>query len=107
MLNRKPGEEDSKGRQSGNLSWRLTRGEVHDTSSSSGFIWKIDPGKLPLNRASVFYSPVKDAYRLVSGNQVLETQNGWAAGCHEFENVFRKEEKDWKQVYLARKGNLK
>lgn len=55
----------------------------------------------------MFYSPVKDAYQLVSGNKVMESQNGWAAGCYEFDNLFRKEEKDWKQVYLARKGKLK
>ena len=47
---------------------------------------------------------MKDEYiRVSSGNEVTK---GWQNGAAEFQNVARKEENDWKNVYLARQGGL-
>jgi hypothetical protein len=43
-----------------------------------------------------------DEYVRHSNNN--EVTRSWQSGAHEFHNVARKEEKDWKMVYLARKG---
>ena len=43
-----------------------------------------------------------DEYVRPSNNN--EVTRSWQSGAHEFHNVARKEEKDWKMVYLARKG---
>ena len=46
----------------------------------------------------VEYSCVQDMYTRVGG----DTMQGWGAAVQEVENVLRKEETDWRMVYLAR-----
>jgi PNGase C-terminal domain, mannose-binding module PAW len=43
-----------------------------------------------------------DEYIRVSNN--MEVTKKWQNGAAEFQNVARKEERDWKMTYLARKG---
>ncbi|XP_050295790.1 peptide-N(4)-(N-acetyl-beta-glucosaminyl)asparagine amidase [Anthonomus grandis grandis] len=102
MVERKPEDGESKGRQSGDALWRLTRGETQETPQ---FIWEIDVDALEDNAATVRYSSAKDVYELVSCNKVKKSVKKWNLGCFEFSNIMRKEEKDWKQVYLARTEN--
>ncbi|XP_066262636.1 peptide-N(4)-(N-acetyl-beta-glucosaminyl)asparagine amidase [Euwallacea similis] len=104
LTEKKPGIEDEKGRQSGDISWRVSRGEIEEPPK--GFVWKIDPAAyLSMHRATVRYSSSNDCYELVSGNELKDSKEGWASGCYFHQNIFRKVEDDWKQVYLARNEN--
>jgi len=48
------------------------------------------------------YNVVSDEYKRVSSANDATRQ--WQNGASEFQNVARKEEKDWKMIYLARLG---
>jgi len=48
------------------------------------------------------YNVVSDEYKRVSSANDATRQ--WQNGASEFQNVARKEEKDWKMIYLARQG---
>lgn len=50
---------------------------------------------------TISYYSAKDEYRREpSGERVT----GWGSGAFASKNMFRKEEKDWKTVYLCRTG---
>lgn len=50
---------------------------------------------------TISYHTATDEYRReLSGERVT----GWSTGAFASENMFRKEEKDWKTVYLCRTG---
>ncbi|XP_052743843.1 peptide-N(4)-(N-acetyl-beta-glucosaminyl)asparagine amidase [Bicyclus anynana] len=94
MVERQPTDYESHGRISGSKEWRLERGEMgkakHHTFEFSA------PGT-----TTVTYCAAPDQYR-VSCNDAQHTVDGWHDGVWDVNNVFRKVEKDWRQVYLAR-----
>lgn len=53
---------------------------------------------------SIRYSCVADKYEMFAGKRKVREIENWAAGVFKRENIFRKVEKDWKMVYLCRKG---
>ncbi|GBP13953.1 Peptide-N(4)-(N-acetyl-beta-glucosaminyl) asparagine amidase [Eumeta japonica] len=95
LVERKPSDYDNEGRISGSLQWRKQRGELGETKSHV-FDFK------ELGRYSIQYVTSKDEYRIYKNGGEYEIINTWCDGTFEAKNVFRKEEKDWKMVYIAR-----
>jgi peptide-N4-(N-acetyl-beta-glucosaminyl)asparagine amidase len=97
-------ESEMQGRQSGSLAWRLARQEIHeeDQPGQNGYEWQICSNKIPRSDFQLTYDPVSDSYRNSCNANILK---GWRNGTFYVENIFRKEEKDWKMVYLARQEN--
>ena len=96
-------DEESLGRQSGSLAWRLARAET-ELETSKEFVIKPTPSEEDSMIIDISYDICKDVYiRKSNGDQ---ESKGWASMASEVENLFKKEELDWKMVYLARKGNF-
>lgn len=83
--------------------WRLFRGETQ-VSEISLHVWQINDNDIVNNSIILRYSPSLDKYKFTSGDKTLKEIDSWSKGAHEHFKIFRKEEKDWKMVYLARKG---
>lgn len=93
-------EETLQGRTSGSLAWRLARGEISsDDSSSTPYVWKPSSGEVLTKKMVMNYCSAKDEYTNGSGDVILSQ---WKKGTFEVKNMFRKEELDWKNVYLCR-----
>lgn len=75
--------------------WRLGRGEAQTSNESANFVWFISG-----DAGVIRYSSSLDEYEF-NGN--VKKKN-WFSGVFEHNGVFRKEEKDWKMVYLCRNG---
>lgn len=64
------------------------------------------PSEIEAKQFNLKYSCAKDTYiRYLENSGVqesLETKEDWTSCIYLAENVFRKEELDWKMVYLAR-----
>lgn len=102
FFNRKLRDQEQIGRSSGSLDWRLSRGEIQQ-SDPTEHTWVINDVDASDNIVSLRYSSALDQYEYATAkNKVLK--KGWMLGIFEQEGVFRKEEKDWKMAYLARKG---
>lgn len=82
----------------------MDRGEIQNEEDSQ-FEWHINASDLINDSATIRYSAAKDVYEFVTGGVVKSSRKKWLEGCFTHANLIRKEEKDWKQVYLARKGN--
>ncbi|XP_051167402.1 peptide-N(4)-(N-acetyl-beta-glucosaminyl)asparagine amidase isoform X2 [Leptopilina boulardi] len=92
------------GRISGSLAWKLARGETQVTRQKYQK-WIIPKGT---KHYELRYFVVKDIYEVSIENNksLLETRIGWQEGIAENEGgIFRKEESDWKMVYLARSSD--
>ncbi|KAJ8678850.1 hypothetical protein QAD02_014637 [Eretmocerus hayati] len=101
-------EADSQysGRTSGSLAWRISRGETSATALKS-MKWCIPQDVLNFEMT---YSIVDDTYTAkdLTQNEILDKRNGWNNGIESVSGgIFRKEEADWKMVYLARSPNSK
>jgi len=108
------GNEQYSGRTSGSKEWRESRGEIgsspscssqQSTSTSSSAVKQsksIIPSAEELQACLFYleYNPVTNAYlRSNNGKEVRE----WQSLVTRYRNVARKEELDWKKVYLCRK----
>lgn len=107
-LFRKPSDDDERGRQSGEAAWRLDRGEIQSEElpklpKLEG--WHINPSDLINDSATIRYSATKDVYEFLTGGVVKGSRKKWSEGCYTHFNLIRKEERDWKQVYIARRRN--
>ena len=96
-------EEESQGRQSGSLAWRLSRAET-ELESSKTIVIKPKPLEEESMIIDILFDITKDIYvRKSNGDEQI---SGWSNLAFEVDNLMKKEELDWNMVYLARKGNL-
>ncbi|XP_069675697.1 peptide-N(4)-(N-acetyl-beta-glucosaminyl)asparagine amidase isoform X2 [Periplaneta americana] len=100
---RQPTDNERKGRSSGSLAWRLARGEA-GAEVHPQFVWKPTASEVAAGSLRVQYSCVLDRYVRVFGQEEIA---GWQNGAFLVNSVFRKEEKDWKMAYLARREGCK
>ncbi|KAH9524490.1 Peptide-N(4)-(N-acetyl-beta- glucosaminyl)asparagine amidase, partial [Bulinus truncatus] len=90
------------GRTTGSLAWREARGELGAQSSPylNNFVFLPTEAERECEMMHIVYNPAADKYiRISSGNQEYE---GWQTCVFSSVDIFRKEEYDWKMVYLAR-----
>ena len=96
--------EEMKGRQTGSLEWRISRGEC-GAGNKGDFGGSFYPTEAEI-KSQVFhleFDPVSNEYKRASaGDKEKERIEGWQKGVKEAENIFRKVEHDWDMVYLAR-----
>ncbi|XP_032670197.1 peptide-N(4)-(N-acetyl-beta-glucosaminyl)asparagine amidase [Odontomachus brunneus] len=106
-------DETYQERTSGSLTWRLARGESTfvnkdqlNKNIEKNYIWDISKYGQTFE---LRYNIVKDLYQVVHNDGTpLEQINEWSEGINSTcGGVFRKEEDDWKIVYLARSQGAK
>lgn len=99
-----PSDKDGnyQGRQSGSLAWRLSRGETSVASEHEPYIWKPTKSEIEKKEMHIQFLPGLDQYRR-GPNSKEGPVLGWQNGASNVNSIFRKEEVDWKMVYLARK----
>ena len=93
--------EELQGRQSGSLAWRLSRQET-----SQGYTIRPNEAEINDMKIDISYDINKDSYirKTSSGQDVI---SHWSSMTLANANVFKKEEFDWKMVYLARQESGK
>lgn len=96
-------ENERKGRSSGSLNWKLSRGEQN---VNNFYIFSATPSDIKEKQFNLRYSCSRDTYEryaVVDGQPIIRSEvKNWES-CHYLSsNIFRKEERDWKMVYLAR-----
>jgi len=97
-------EEESQGRQSGSLAWRLSRAET-ELESSKTIVIKPKPLEEESMIIDILFDITKDIYvRKSNGDEQI---SGWSNLAFEVDNMLKKEELDWNMVYLARKDGSK
>ena len=102
MTENKSEAKNLPGRTTGSEEWRRARGELGSIVVATTKPHTIVPTEREVKSGvlELEYSCIKDEYRRVSdGGTVV---SGWQNLVHEAVSVFRKEEQDWKMVYLAR-----
>lgn len=104
IFNRKPTDYDQKGRTSGASAWRLARNEMSIITEEQKWIWLVNSSDIVNNSITIRYSASLDRYDYISGNTKIKELCNWHEGAYEHQNLFRKKERDWKMVYLARNG---
>ncbi len=105
MTPRSAKEDEKTGRQSGSLAWRLARGETGKAGKIENVnkVWTPTAAERESLCLELEYDVLRDEYTRSSDCRE-ENLKGFASGADEVENIFRKVEHDWGQVYLARTG---
>lgn len=86
------------------MAWRLYRGEYSDEIKSVSHVWTISVDNNSEDVVNIKYSTALDTYELVRKCADGQIMKGWQNGAFKVCGLYRKEEKDWKMVYLARRG---
>ena len=96
--------EELKGRQTGSLEWRISRGECGTNGNEEfGGSFQLTQTEIEAKVFHLEFDPVSNEYkRPLAGDQSKERIKGWQKGAKEAENMFRKVEHDWDMVYLSR-----
>lgn len=93
------------GRLSGSLAWRISRGENYTHQPHT---WTPTADEVISKVMIISYDCVKDEYSRACGEgQFQKCTSGWQRGLFSYDSIFRKEENDWKKVYLCRKEESK
>uniref|UniRef100_A0A182Q7B3 Peptide-N(4)-(N-acetyl-beta-glucosaminyl)asparagine amidase n=1 Tax=Anopheles farauti TaxID=69004 RepID=A0A182Q7B3_9DIPT len=103
---RVPSAAEREGRSSGSLEWRLQRGEQQ---VNTRYMFIPTEEEVQAKQFNIRYCCATDCYeRFLKGasnrvnERITETSSGWESRQYVSRNIFRKEEHDWKIVYLAR-----
>uniref|UniRef100_A0AAG5DJ18 Peptide-N(4)-(N-acetyl-beta-glucosaminyl)asparagine amidase n=1 Tax=Anopheles atroparvus TaxID=41427 RepID=A0AAG5DJ18_ANOAO len=103
---RTPTPAEREGRSSGSLEWRLQRGEQQ---VNTRYMFIPTEEEVQAKQFNIRYSCALDCYeRFLKGasnrvnEKITEKSKGWESRQFLSRNIFRKEEHDWKMVYLAR-----
>lgn len=119
LLPRQPTENEKKGRSSGSLSWKLSRGETQDSSNNVNeinlfrlepnfcilfqfYAFNLLPEEIAKKQFNLRYSSKLDQYERVIDEKTIEMAKGWQSCAFRWKDVNRKEERDWKMAYIAR-----
>jgi len=121
------------GRQSGSLSWRLSRGETGmkqlqaegGNSASASVAGSASASQIQLiptqteivaKRFNLKYYPVEDVYRRENGSESSSSSSSWSSSssssssgwrslAYETNDLMLKKEEDWRMTYLARSSD--
>ncbi|OWF52816.1 peptide-N(4)-(N-acetyl-beta-glucosaminyl)asparagine amidase-like [Mizuhopecten yessoensis] len=102
ITQKKSDKNDLSGRTTGSLTWRLARGETGNTPQAikEPFVFTLTDSEKQGKLLHVRYNCAKDEYTRVTDEN--KKMSGFGSCLFKSTNVFRKEEHDWKMVYLAR-----
>ncbi|CAL1531847.1 unnamed protein product [Lymnaea stagnalis] len=93
------------GRSTGSLVWREARGELGRSAPGqqtvlNNFVFRPTEAERECELIHVTYNCATDKYIRISSDS--EQRMGWQACTFSAQDVFRKEELDWRMAYLAR-----
>ncbi|UJR10898.1 hypothetical protein I4U23_015086 [Adineta vaga] len=95
-------ESELHGRQSGSLTWKLSRKEAdQEDDITTGYIYSVTNRECTNGSITIDYNSVVDKY-FRNGIEEEKT-DGWIDRIYSCSNIQRKVERDWKMVYLSRK----
>lgn len=100
--------DEQQGRSSGSVEWRQQRGEMgHCSEDAAGIAIMPDKGEMLTGALELLYTSHSDSYSRPKSQDPEKSIATFASLLHKSDNIMRKLENDWRQVYLCRKDGRK